>query len=395
MMMRWMLALLTASLLVVPASQADEEGLLDEVKARQAVEAQRVEKEFASQRAAAYKLVRSSEPKTVEAVEKLQTLLAMLRADVSLEPRRREVLLATVQFDLNNVRQIAAQKRRQADQAVELAASRAIRQDRLSPQDATREDEARRLSNQAKSVIDARSRTVAEARADRFQAADRLARVMRGVDDSAVPEARDYTLPKDWLEKSKRRSAAIKMTEKEKALMRALASIVEVDFNKNSFEEVIDYFRKSLQIDIAVDRRALEEASVSYESQITLKLRGSARTVIKRLLADLNLAYVIKDEALQITSRERASQMTTTRAYYIGDLVTVLDLRVPPLLSQLAMIETVNRIIAMVQQQVEPQSWRSNNPDAAGVIVFDPLSMSLVIKQTAEVHFLLGSSLGR
>ena len=38
---------------------------------------------------------------------------------------------------------------------------------------------------------------------------------------------------------------------------------------------------------------------------------------------------------------------------------------------------------------IDPQSWKVNNPDAEGVMAFDPISMTLIVKQTAEVHFMM------
>src|SRR4051794_13509801 len=91
-------ALLLGLALIGPATGADKDPL-DDVKERLAIEAQRVEKEFAAERAAAYKLVRSDDPKLAEATEKLEGLLAMLRNDRALDGKRREVLLVTVKWD--------------------------------------------------------------------------------------------------------------------------------------------------------------------------------------------------------------------------------------------------------------------------------------------------------
>src|SRR6185369_14059486 len=74
--------------LAAPVVWAAERDLLDDVKDRLKLEAQRVEKEFADGRAVAYRLVRSDSPRLVEASEKLQTLLVMVRNDTALEAKR-------------------------------------------------------------------------------------------------------------------------------------------------------------------------------------------------------------------------------------------------------------------------------------------------------------------
>jgi len=55
---------------------------------------------------------------------------------------------------------------------------------------------------------------------------------------------------------------------------------------------------------------------------------------------------------MQVTSRERASQETTTRTYYIGDLAMVTDIRLPLVLSQLQTIETINRIVTLIKANI-------------------------------------------
>jgi len=380
--------------LAAPVVRAADRDLLDDVKERLKIEAQRVEKEFTDGRAAAYRLVRSDSPRLVEATEKLQALLAMVRNDTALEAKRREVLLVTLKFDLEKVKEIAAE-RRGVSTSRDLPAVRIPRDEARRADEASRPQGARRVTDEARAVIESRSKGLADARGDRGRSGDRYNKVMRSVEEAAIPESRDMAFPKDWVEKSRKRSAGQKMTAKEKALLAALGTIVPAEFDKNTFEEVIDYFRKTLKVDIAVDKRALEEAGVTYDgSQVTLKLRGTARTVLKRILADLNLAYVIKDEAILITSRERASQMTTTRVYYIGDVAAVVDARIPPFLTQLAMLENINRMITLITQTVDPSSWKVNNPEAVGTIAFDPITMSLVVKQTAEVHFMMGGGYG-
>jgi hypothetical protein len=243
----------------------------------------------------------------------------------------------------------------------------------------------------AGSVIESRGRAVADGRTDRASRSDRYNKSMVAVDKSAVPDSRVQSFPDDWAERTKKRSAGPKMTEREKAIMKALGTQMEADYNKATFEEVIEHLRKVTGVTITVDRRALEEVGIKESSsEVTLKLKASTRTVLKRLLADLGLAYVIKEEAIQITSAERARQMTTTRTYYIGDLVALTDFRLGPLLSKLVAMQRINMLIENITKTVDPKSWQVNNPEAVGSIAFDPVSMSIVVKQTAEIHFALG-----
>jgi hypothetical protein len=384
MFRRWLPTLLCVAILPTCVFAADKD-LLNDVKNRQKIEAQRVEKEFADERASAYQLVRAATPDLNKATEKLRSLLAMVENDTSLDPKRRQVLIVTLKWDLDRVKEIAGQRR--GTQTYTPTPKTVVGRD--TPRTDRDDNVGKGRVSDAKAIMDARRAAIKGDTVDRVSKGDRFTRVMRSVDDSAVPESRNYVLPKDWLEKTRKRSTGIKMTAKERAIMTALGKTMGADFSNDKFSEVIDYLKKATGIDIVIDKRALDEVNVTYESTINLKARASTRTIIKRILADLDLAYVIKDEAMLITSRERASQMTTTRTYYIGDLATVVDVRVPFIISQLQAIETVNRIISLIKSNVEPRSWKDANPDAPGSIYFDPVSMSLVVKQTAEVHYMM------
>jgi hypothetical protein len=371
----------------VPALRADDKDPLPDAKTRLAIESQRVEKEFKEGRALAYKLVRRDDPQPVESVEKLRELLEMVRADTALESRRRETLIVTLKFDIDNVQKIAGERRKSTRPVQSLP--RVIRDDARKSSD-SRGDDRRSSSRSVKDIIESRGRSVADARGDRSRAADSHTKVMTSVAESAVPESRAYVLPKDWAEKSRKRSTAQKLTPKEAAILKALDTPIQVDFDKNAFEDVLDYLRKATGVTITVDQRAMTEVGASYKSEITLKLRATTRTILKRMLADLNMAYVIKDEIIQITSAERAKEMTTTRTYYLGDLAAAVDIRLGPIATRLLMIQTVNQLITTIMQTVEPKSWQVNNPEAVGTITFDPITMSLIVKQTAEMHFMMG-----
>jgi hypothetical protein len=45
----------------------------------------------------------------------------------------------------------------------------------------------------------------------------------------------------------------------------------------------------------------------------------------------------------------------------------------------------------MIQTNVEPESWKING--GPGTIVFDPARLMLVVKQTAEIHYMLGGGM--
>jgi hypothetical protein len=122
----------------------------------------------------------------------------------------------------------------------------------------------------------------------------------------------------------------------------------------------------------------------------------SLRTALRKFLGDNGLTYVIKDEAIYVTTPRRAREMMETRAYYMGDLVAGVGpfgngVRWGPQVAQAQMMENANQIMQLVRSSIDPDSWA---PNGAGSIAFDPITMSLVVRQSAEVHAMLKSSMG-
>jgi hypothetical protein len=218
-------------------------------------------------------------------------------------------------------------------------------------------------------------------------------RALRGVGDdiakSSLPAGQDMEFPKNWKELVKKRSAGVEMTKAEKQLMKALDTVIEANFDNARFEDVIKYLEEKAGVTILLDKLALEQQSVTYETTVRFKARKvTMRTVLRRILADVGLAYYIKDEAIQVTSVDRAKEMLTTRVYYIGDLVTRLRLDLGPILNQQQVLDNAKQIIDTIQTSIEPESWSINN--GSSKIFFDPVRMALVVKATAEVHYMLG-----
>ena len=212
---------------------------------------------------------------------------------------------------------------------------------------------------------------------------------------STIPEYRDISFPRDWEEKSKRRSQAIRLTELEKKIVKALGTPMTIEFEGKTFKEVLDFLKEKTGVPIIVDQRALDDLNITYNTPISINLRNvTTRTVLKRLLADLNLTYVMKDEAIQITTPARAKEMLTVRVYSVADLMPAADLRMPAFLSQIQAYQTLQMLVVLITQTVEPDSWEVNGKGGAGTIQFDPIRFGLIVKQTAEMHYLLGLSAG-
>jgi hypothetical protein len=161
----------------------------------------------------------------------------------------------------------------------------------------------------------------------------------------------------------------------------------------------------------------MKDVEISYDTAVTLNVKGvTVRTVLRKILADVGMTYVIKEETIQATSAQKAKDIMVVRRYYVGDLLAGMGALggvqngfgnpigflggfgnpgvfpvgppVNPQLQTMQKMEGVKHLIELIQTSVEASSWQVNG--GSGSVTFHAPSMSLVIKQSAEVHALLG-----
>jgi hypothetical protein len=106
---------------------------------------------------------------------------------------------------------------------------------------------------------------------------------------------------------------------------------------------------------------------------------------------------VVKDEAIQVVTVEKARDMLVTRVYYLGDLVqstgpfggapqwgTFLDFQ--------QTMANVDTIVKSITASIDPLSWKERG--GPGTVTFHYPSMSIIVRASAEVHASLGSKMG-
>ena len=162
------------------------------------------------------------------------------------------------------------------------------------------------------------------------------------------------------------------------AIFRGLGSVISVKFKGTHLEDAIEYLQTYLGQPIVLDPLAMEELGLKYDTPVTLSLnRVTLRTVLTKVVRDLGLAYVIKDEVIQVTTPKKAQEMMVTHVYSIADLAR------DPLEAAI--------LIDLIQSTVDPGSWKANG--GAGTIAYHPLTQSPLIKQSSEFHAAMSNTL--
>ena len=376
------LALLAGGLLLARPVAAGEGDALKETQERLRVEAQRLELLVSDALDRSDKIGKSNPMRAVEILREAKT---QIEADKeALKPERRESLSRKIVLALR------AWGERADNPLITAGPTRPV-----TPRSNPADEEARRSKEEAARRINDYKSAVASGKEINRQMADGFYQTYNSVLKSSIPEHRDMTFPADWVEKSKRRSQMIKLTEEEKKIVKALNTPLPIEMEGRTFKDVLDFIREKSGVAIVVDQRALDDLNITYASMINVNLgKVTMRTVLKRVLGDLNLTYVMKDGAIQVTTPARAKEMLTTRVYSVADLMPAADMRMPAFVGQAQAYQTLQMLVVLITQTVEPDSWEVNGKGGLGTIQFDPIRFSLIVKQTAEMHYLMGLAAG-
>jgi hypothetical protein len=224
---------------------------------------------------------------------------------------------------------------------------------------------------------------------------------MNSVMASAIPPAGDIEYPTDWKEKSQRRLEArrIKLTPKEQKLIEALDKPLSVVFNERPLDEALQDLSTRMDQSILIDTKSLNDLGIDLRRTVKMDASGvSARTVLRQVLGTAGLTFVVKDESIQVVTAERARDMLVTRVYYLGDVVQMVGPfggapRWGPFLDYQQTMANVKVIMDSIQSSIDPLSWQGKN--GPGSITFHYPSMSIIVRASAEVHYALGTKMGR
>src|SRR5262245_44567861 len=309
--------------------------LLEQYRNKTSVAAQQFENEIRDAIADAQRLARTDPAKAASVPRKPTT---PVEPPTALTAPRRDSLKRDLQ---ERIRVAEADARRGADQEsgkaakADAAGGRRAEQDRRA---AEQEQISRSLSNiralQADGKSEEATRLAADlaarypdnpaaqvagrttAMADRVNDARRLqseserrvAAAFRDVDRSAMPPLGDIEYdPVRWREITKMRKNTPKLTAQEKAILDALNGTSTLDLQDAKFEEFIDYLEKVTGQSILLDKGSLEQVMVTYDTPVKVKAnRLAMRTVLRKVLSELGLTYVVKDETIQVVSVEKA-----------------------------------------------------------------------------------------
>jgi hypothetical protein len=177
----------------------------------------------------------------------------------------------------------------------------------------------------------------------------------------------------------------------EQKILDALAKPTTVEFLDLPLEDGITFLKEYHNINVWLDKGKLSDEGVALDQPLTLKLAGvSLRSVLNLMLEPVQLAYVVEDDVMKITTEAEAKKRLFTRTYPVGDLYQG---RVKPEEDSAADKAAPNDTPAVmrpgdlekaIMKTVEPGSWDETKGPAS--ITYVKESGSLVIRQTWGAH---------
>lgn len=100
---------------------------------------------------------------------------------------------------------------------------------------------------------------------------------------------------------------------REASIRAALDKVTDVKFIEKPLSGVFDEFEQRHAIEIQLDYAALNDASIPTDTPVTKSFKGvTLRSGLNLLLKDLDLAYVIENGVMTVTTREAAQQREST-----------------------------------------------------------------------------------
>lgn len=158
-------------------------------------------------------------------------------------------------------------------------------------------------------------------------------------------------------------SSALKATE---SLRRALDKSANCEFNEIPLNAALSELLSPADIAFELNATELESFGLSVEQPVTLIGKGSVRELLRRILSAKELAYVVHEDYVEITSGEAAKNSPVIRTY---DLSYIMPNN-----------QGVTELTQCIQLTIEPSAWE--NAEAT----MSPLGSLLVVRCTEEIH---------
>ncbi len=164
-------------------------------------------------------------------------------------------------------------------------------------------------------------------------------------------------------------------------VQKALAEPAELDFDQTSLKDVLEAIGIRHRINIILDEKSFNDASIPFETPITINVKGvSLRSALRLMLQQHSLNYLLDDgidNVLIITTDARAKEhLVSVRLFDVHEL--------SPAAQYLPADPEYDEIVEVITGTIAPQTWTSAG--GSGSVTFGDM---LVVAQTDEVQAMI------
>jgi|GEM_PF-3484379 len=193
----------------------------------------------------------------------------------------------------------------------------------------------------------------------------------------AAPWARVATTTRPATELTRRRKTEL-------AIRQALGRPAALEVLETPLEEVLAFLSKRYAVPIVLDYPSLENDGVDPHVPVTSDVSNVRLSNLLDLTLDgLNCGWLIRDQAVVVTSQSVARSTLLTRAYPVGEMLKRDGESFPPHDADVASLEH------LVRSSVDPESWHPRGGMADLAVVDDVLLVSQSHASHEEIERLL------
>ncbi len=312
----------------------------------------------------------------------LRKAQALLDDDLVLPERQRLQLLQQVRERLRAVIQAGRAREAARAAAEEAAAAKEVSRTRDRPT-GERESPAKGPSSVAKDYYKSVKDRIGTVDGIKSRQQKGVLDTLRDIDQSAA-NMTEQRITDRFVQATAKRMK--KLTAKETTLLKALNSVLSVDFDKTPFREAIDYLQEKTGQSIILDEASMREAMVESDDPVNFPKvkKVQVRTILRKILGDRGLTYIIKEGMIQVVTPQKARDSMVVRTYPVADLITpIADFGF--IGNEMMALQNVQTLINLIQSTVDPAIWQQG-----GSIAYQPGVRALVIRAPAELHYQLG-----
>jgi len=149
-----------------------------------------------------------------------------------------------------------------------------------------------------------------------------------------------------------------------------LKTTATVRFQQTPLRDAIEYLALTYRLTLMIENVAIADAGIEDSVPVTLELEDvSLTSCLKNMLEQVDLTYIVEDEVIKITTRERATSKLLTRTYDLRGLSYNRE-------------DQVKRLVTAIETLGDNDAWESiGGPGKISI-----LPNCIVVKTNYQLH---------